>query len=400
MRVSSPLFSRAVRRSISCLIFSSLAIAVACSSGDTDPDGSSSGGGSGRPSSGGTSNGSSSGISGFGSSTGGIMTPDGCTAVAKASELGPVKLVMLVDVSGSMGDDTNGKRTRKWDPTVAALKGFVTGPSAKGLTASLNFFPQKYTVDGKVQCQVATYATPVVPFTALPSPVLEAKLTETSPVSGGETPSDIALEATYAFARANQSADAKMAVLFVTDGAPCDQSCGDPVCPATINQARLDKTNAVITKAAAEGIKTFVIGITEPTSPPTFATILDGFAKAGGTTKAIAINTGDPAATQATLSTALGEVRGQTVSCDLKLPAPPPGQTFDKTLVNVSYRAPGATMDEIVKNSPNCKDPLGWQYDNADMPKSILLCPGTCAKVQSGTLNVNFGCATQASNVN
>src|SRR6187402_1379583 len=67
--------------------------------------------------------GSEQGAAGTGgtSSSGGA---EGCAAANEQAELSPVYLVFLLDESGSMGDGTNGDRTKKWDPVVAALKAF------------------------------------------------------------------------------------------------------------------------------------------------------------------------------------------------------------------------------------------------------------------------------------
>jgi hypothetical protein len=87
----------------------------------------------------------------------------------------------------------------------------------------------------------------------------------------------------------------------------------------------------------------------------------------------------------------------QPLDCEYPIPAAPPGQTFDKTLVNVDLLTNGATENiGYVPDAASCHADLGgWYYDNPDTPTRILTCPKSCEKIKAttnGSISVAFGC--------
>jgi hypothetical protein len=86
------------------------------------------------------------------------------------------------------------------------------------------------------------------------------------------------------------------------------------------------------------------------------------------------------------------------VACELTIPPPPSGETFDKNKVNVNWTpSAGGTPNPILKDDAKpCEGGAnGWQY-SPDGTK-VLLCGDACAKVQADSgakVNVEFGCAT------
>jgi len=89
------------------------------------------------------------------------------------------------------------------------------------------------------------------------------------------------------------------------------------------------------------------------------------------------------------------------VACEYDVPAPDPGQTLDPKKVNVDYLSggvPPATPIPRVNDLAGCSvgaNPGGWYFDDNVNPKKILLCPQTCAAVQSDAkakIEVKFGC--------
>lgn len=89
------------------------------------------------------------------------------------------------------------------------------------------------------------------------------------------------------------------------------------------------------------------------------------------------------------------------VACEYDVPAPDPGQTLDPNKVNVDYLnggKPPANAIPRVNDLAGCSSGAsqgGWYFDDNKNPKKILLCPQTCAAVQSDSaakIEVKFGC--------
>jgi hypothetical protein len=121
----------------------SASVAFSCSAGD--------GGGSGT---GGVSSGGSSANGGSGGTigVGGTVNVDGnttggsggfaagCAADTHEGEQLPLDLVVMLDRSGSMTEDTAAGPT-KWEAVTQALTSFVTAPTSAGLGVGLQYFP-------------------------------------------------------------------------------------------------------------------------------------------------------------------------------------------------------------------------------------------------------------------
>lgn len=93
-------------------------------------------------------------------------------------------------------------------------------------------------------------------------------------------------------------------------------------------------------------------------------------------------------------------VSAKTVDCAWAIPAAPSGQTFDKNKVNVNYSpggAPPAQPVYHVDTPADCAANGGWYYDDNTNPTQVLVCPSTCAAIQSdpnAKVDVLFGCQT------
>ncbi|WXA89816.1 VWA domain-containing protein [Pendulispora rubella] len=173
-------------------------------------------------------------------------------------------------------------------------------------------------------------------------------------------------------------------IVLATDGNPQD-FCND--------QSSVAKTAAVAANAARDQrIKTYVIGVDTP-GQDGLKDNLDAIARSGGSGQAIMVNVDDADATKKAFLEALNKIRAQVASCDVTIPAPPAGKTFDKRATNVVLQA-NAQATPILFNE-TCGD--GWRYDNWDNPKAINLCPAACnrLKASGGSLSVQFGCPTQ-----
>jgi hypothetical protein len=212
-----------------------------------------------------------------------------------------------------------------------------------------------------------------------------------------------------------QAADpeARVAVVLVTDGLP--QGCSseeDDV--ATVTAAVANLYNA------GTGVRTYVIGIENPTVaptalppypgwtdwgtdcnggntpcvPPDTLGALNGVAAAGGTTEAFLIDTDDPEATKAAFRAAIDAIRTQAISCELGIPPhPTPGRSFDKDRIDVTYTVDATTTR--LDYDPECEVEGAWHYDDAAAATMIVLCPATCEQIRATSgadLNVNFLC--------
>jgi hypothetical protein len=92
-------------------------------------------------------------------------------------------------------------------------------------------------------------------------------------------------------------------------------------------------------------------------------------------------------------------IDGKELDCEWAIPPPPPGETFDKGLVNVNYTPSGGTAMPIyhVNTAADCGPQGGWYYDNNTTPTKVLVCPSTCTTIkadQNGKIDILFGCAT------
>lgn len=310
---------------------------------------------------------------------------DSCASATAEAELKPVYLVFLLDESGSMGDGEHGDRTQKWDPVTSALKAFFADPDSSGITASLTLFPLDKTPAGPADenipadCDAQVYVQPVVDPTPLPDDKSFADaITKVDPPNEFGTPTLPALSGTITYAESVLAEDQsrQVAIVMVTDGDPV--SCDGNTIPAT----------AAAAAAVADHIPTYVIGVGESLSS------LDAIAQGGGTDKAFIVSLTDPEKTRTDLLGAIEKIRGEAISCELDIPAPPAGKKLDPDKVNVHYS--GATQsDTSLKYGTSCKGDTAWHYDDPAHPTKILLCDDTCTTIKADSqakLGVEFAC--------
>jgi hypothetical protein len=193
-------------------------------------------------------------------------------------------------------------------------------------------------------------------------------------------------------------------VVLITDGEESEQCSYAPRCSdAQSCYDLLVDTEVPKAAGAGVGIRTFVIGA--PGSEPA-RTVLSQIAKNGGTGAPDC----EPAKGNchfdmtmgndfgASLGKALSDIVGQTIQCQLDVPAPADGMTFEPDRVNVVY-SPSTGAAEIIPQDTRaaCDSGAdGWQY-NADQTK-ILLCGARCDRVrtdQGGRVDVVIGCPVQ-----
>jgi hypothetical protein len=96
-----------------------------------------------------------------------------------------------------------------------------------------------------------------------------------------------------------------------------------------------------------------------------------------------------------------GIVDRAQLSCDWRIPAPPTGQVFDSSLVNVRFRPSAAAAAEPILNVPtaaSCGVKGGWYYDSPTAATRVIACPNTCSHIRqspAGRVDVLFGCRTE-----
>lgn len=363
--------------------------AASAATGNSQSGGASSTGGS--PGSGGISLGGSpanAGSSSGGMSGGGPI--EECAAANQQAELKPVYLVFLLDESGSMGDGKNGNRAEKWDPVTQALNAFFADAGSAGITASLSIFPlnknkTQSAADEDIapDCQASAYVAPVVQPTALPNNTAFADaIMALDPPNEYGTPTLPALSGTIDYAKSVLAEDPtrKVAIVMVTDGDP--NRC----------QGNNIENTAAAAAAVAAQIPTYVIGVGKS------LTSLNDIAVGGGTAPAFIVSSDGmgqtPEKTRQDLLDAVNEIRGQAISCEIDIPAPPVGKKLDPEKVDVQFTGDGKPASSL-KYGTDCTGDAAWRYDNATAPTKIELCGDACTAIKAdakGKLDVVFGC--------
>lgn len=360
-----------------------------------------------------------------------------CETVTHTATLRPAVLAFALDVSGSMGQLDcpfwHHDPAVKWTPVVDAVTAFFERPDAATLHASMTLFPAS-----ESQCSTASYAEPDVPLTQLPSTrfanvlrAYEAEVgladyTDPMPIFGGDwrggTPTAAAIEAVSASLDVARTSfpDASMAVVLVTDGMPA--GCGDDV-------EHLANVIDAVSDLRVAGITTYVIGVREPTLaedavapweadgervwacknpsgawrwdytdtttpkvPPDNLANLHTIAAAGGTERAVLVDTGSPAVTEAALVTAIDVIRRRAVPCSVEIPGRE-GGGFDPEKLDLRIADSGDAV--ALSYDPSCTGGVGWRYDNPGAPTRIELCDATCRTVQGSLeleLEVDYLC--------
>jgi hypothetical protein len=299
----------------------------------------------------------------------------GCASSTMQAKLVPVNLVVLLDRSGSMGDGINGDPNLKWKPVTAALESFFADPMSLGMSASLAFFPASNMTD---QCNPSLYYFASVPMTTLPDPTqFQSAIAAITPQ--GNTPTLPAIQGAIDYAKDTRDATpgSRTAIVLVTDGDP-------DVCNSSVNNVSLEVAKV------AQSIPTYVIGVGQS------LTSLSMIAQSGGTGQPTLVSVGDASQTANDFQQALEAIRGLVLTCDLQLPAPPPGMSLDYHSVNVAFTPSSGAAEELLYNSA-CTTGVGWRYDDPSHPSQVVLCDDTCNTVKQdhgGRVDVVFGCAT------
>jgi hypothetical protein len=318
-----------------------------------------------------------------------VIVRDACAAETQKAERLPVSMYVMWDQSLSMACLGPTGITR-WDPVKTAFLNFIGAPAAAGIGVGIQYFSNRDSCDANV------YFNPDVPIAPLPGNAQAITTSLNNHQPSGTTTTAPALQGAI-----NQAVDFKRKnpthvtiVVLVTDGQP--NQCGD--------------RNAVIAAAQAglagnPSIKTYVIGITAEGAPVCFwdanppnVPDLDAVANAGGTQTALIVNSTQNTAGQQFLDKMEQIRKASVLPCDFAIPRPRSGlPNFDQVKVSWTAGAAGSMPKALPKvtNEAACSGD-GWFFDDNAAPKSIRLCPATCATVtadKQGALNVTLGCS-------
>src|SRR5262245_14302102 len=350
-------------------------IAGACDAQPLVPDSTGSAGT--RGADGTTGEGATTGFRNLGGSTtgGGCLTGVGggmqCGAVPYPPQPIPPDILILLDASGSMNNDTadnacaNGcGATSKWAQATPAIAA-VVAETQDSIRWGLKFF-----ADTDATCGVGNgVAVPVAIGNA--GAIQNALLGRTSAnggvTNGGRTPTRLAENAGAAYLSGLTDPSPKF-LLLVTDGLP---NC----MPGNADSAADDSpgTVAAVTAAATAGIPTMVIGVST-SGTPTDATLTD-VAIAGGYPR-VGSPSYYPASSAAELTAALRALIDMTPACVFALPPPPNG--------NLSYGGIGVVVGgaEIPHDTSHA---YGWDYTSTGQT-AIEIYGQICDDIKSGAV--------------
>jgi hypothetical protein len=244
-------------------------------------------------------------------------------------------------------------------------------------------------------CDIANYATPVVPITlgADRNDTLLTALAEVSPV--GNTPTVPALQGAIRYATQwyDLHPERVAAVVLATDGFPSE--CGttaDPIAPV------LDVADDGVSQSPP--IRTYVIGVFSQAEAEAGASdSLNSIARAGDTEQAFMVDVNTDT-TEAFL-TALQEISATAIACQFLLPE---GREIDFDTVNLRLTKANGDQSQLVNvGSPErCGDygTRGWFYvqpTDGGVPNQISVCPEVCeqfSRIGGGRVDLQIGCET------
>jgi hypothetical protein len=314
-------------------------------------------------------------------------------------------MLLVVDKSLSMNQTPEGYSSNKWLALRTALEEAFTG--AEG---SINFGLDLYPAVAAENCEMPTAEDIVVSVQsgADSAPLILAELEETAPSGGTPTAAALTRALEYFTTGEGQALKGEKYVLLATDGGPncnTELSCEAATCTLNIEDKCPPNTNccdpgvdaegpskcldedasvAAVAALAAEGIKTFVVGIpgteayaetldllaaesgiTNPASPPDyFAVAADG--DVGG------------------LSDVLKTITTELIrSCRLQLEEEPPSRNEIFVVVD------GALITR--------DDTDGWRLDDSDdsNPPVVEIVGAACEQLEADGaeyINISYLC--------
>lgn len=303
---------------------------------------------------------------GYGSGSEPNATSTVCDAADFEIDVVPVRLMILLDRSGSM---TEGEPT-KWDQARSALQEMLGANNDGGIEFGFDAFPD----DGNcgVVGKLIADSTPGSIAT-----IEKALIAMDKPSSGSQTPLCKAMNrfTNPSYAPQFLSPNAQRYLLIVSDGE--DNCAGSPtaLCGGLFSTPNFAKLTSTLLDD--HGIRTFVIGFGDGATSQ-----LNNIAKEGGTPFDQYI----PAANQDELQDALETIAGTVVSCTFEIGEP--SASADPNQVNVFFDNTNVGYDE------DCALNKGWKWTDSEHTR-VELCEAACEQLRSGDVKkvrAEFGC--------
>jgi hypothetical protein len=239
-------------------------------------------------------------------------------------------------------------------------------------------------------CSVGEYGTPAVPIRRDAARVDEVLESLAGRERAGPTPTGPALQGALQHAKTWAAAhtDRQVITVVVTDGFPTDCSpLGIPEIAAIAQEANV----------GAQPVHTFFVGVFSDTDLG-FDGVerLDTLARAGGSERAVVINTANDVAQE--FLDALDAIRDSSALCNFQLDEA--GLDLERVNLDMVDTAGVTTQLVNVGNVSACgTDQQGWFYetDANGVRRQITVCPSTCRQFVTGTVraNLQIGCATR-----
>jgi hypothetical protein len=336
-------------------------------------------------------------VNALGANVPGYFEGQACAGQTAGAESAPSVLQLLVDTSGSMDQNAPGSRGSKWTVTRGAvLEAVSTMP--EDTSVGLIFYPNVPNNDMQ-PCFERQTAVPLAELAGNGSQQrqrIQRAFQRQSPEGG--TPTHDAYE--YALSdMAGSEVSGERFLVLITDGIPT-YSLGCVGTGQANDVVDSGPLVAAAAAAAAQGIRTFVIGA--PGSEGARDS-LSRMAEAGGTGLAGCNHDGPNYChfdmtrendLGAGLTSALGIISGVALGCRYGVPVAPGGARLDPGKVNVLFTSPTGG-EELIGQSLDANCSEGWRYN--ENQSEIRLCSSTCDRVEGseGSLTLQFGCATE-----
>jgi len=307
----------------------------------------------------------------------------------------PTNLMILLDRSGSMNNNTSPTR---WQAAVQSITSLLTRLSDNA-RVGITYFPSLRTPDN-----VSGYTTPAVPIAPLRTnrATLLSSLRNTS--ATGNTPMVCGFQGVQQYFRGYTN-DGSRNVILITDGVPSEECATDlPPCslfppdfacllsrePLIQNQVRVVVAR---TTMQVPPIKVYVAG-----TPSASDTFLSDLAVTGGTPR-----TPDCRASQnchyrlqdssfeADLAMALRDIEARSLTCEFQVDADP--SRVDPDRVNVNVQGTGMSSPRLIPRDVDHRE--GWDYTEGR--RSIVVYGTACNQIQMDAMvrvQILFGCPT------
>jgi len=247
----------------------------------------------------------------------------------------PAEILLLLDRSKSMIEDTTSDGTTlKWNAVLPALKQVIMDTDA-AVSWGLKTFPEGAGSECVAGSVTSNVVVPVAPMNAAAVVgALNDTANQATQPQGNGTPTGDAITAAYNYLRTLTSTNPKY-ILLATDGAPS--------CAGTTKDSSTARTFAVQqvmnASTAAPPIYTFVVGVATNSSSET--TTLNSLADAGGRPRAGLLTHFYLGNTTSELTAALAAITGAAATCTFPLNPPPPVMN-DPTKVGMYFPPSGA----------------------------------------------------------